>query len=90
MRLLLILLPIPLPTLLPIPTKACRKVGEIKTLEKSYGKEFTKLGVKPFLPLTPDASLGRFNHSTFNQHPWQGLFPAGGRALLRGKGRRKL
>ena len=86
MRLLLILIilliPIPLPTLLPIPTKASRKGRENKTLEASYDKEFIELGVKPFSSLTPDTSNVRFNHATFNQRPWQGLVPAGGRATM--------
>jgi hypothetical protein len=83
MRLLLILLliPIPLPILLPIPTKAYSKVSKNMMLERSYGKEFNGLGVKPFASLTPDASLGRFNHSTYQTtSPWWGS------NLARGKG----
>jgi hypothetical protein len=44
----LLLIPKPLPILIPIPTKAYEKEKKNKPLEKSYGKEFTELGVMPF------------------------------------------
>jgi hypothetical protein len=73
MRLLFVILPIPLPTLLPKPTKAYKRGRKNKTLQASYDKKITELGVKPFLALTPDTSIARVNHSTFNQRPWQGI-----------------
>jgi hypothetical protein len=52
-------------------------------LVEGGGKKIIELGVKPFSSLTPDTSVVRFNHPTFNQRPWQGLVPARGRALLK-------
>ena len=60
-----------------------RRGIKIKCYKEVMAKEFNELGAKPFSSLTPDTSVARFNHSTFNQRPWQGITPAGGRALLK-------
>ena len=59
------------------------KARKIRGCKEVMAEVFTELGVKPFSSLTPDTSVARFNHSTFNKRPWQGITPAGGRALLK-------
>lgn len=70
----------------PIPTKAYRNGRENKTLEESYGEEFTELGVTPFYrwPLIP--LLRGSIIQLHKQRPWQGLFPAGGKGVTQKKG----